>query len=157
VTALTSAVLDIAGGDIEREVGISGRDELGRMARSLDVFKSNARELKRSNHEMEQFAYAASHDMRSPLRAIEDLAQWTIEDGGETLPQVCKEHLHKLMDRANRLSVLQNDLLDYSRAGSGGHNEGDFHLAAQIAELAELVDVEHRFTIVVEGDSVAGI
>ena len=156
MTALTSAVLDIADGNIEQRVGITGRDELGRMARSLDVFKSNARELKRSNNEMEQFAYAASHDMRSPLRAIENLAQWTIEDGGESLPDVCKDHLNKLMDRAKRLSALQNDLLDYSRAGSGDHNLGDFNLAAQIAELTEMLDAEHRFAVVVEGDSVSG-
>lgn len=152
MTTLTSAVLEIADGNTERSVGITGNDELGRMAKSLEVFKKNARELHRSNHELEQFAYAASHDLRSPLRAIENLAQWTLEDAGDNLPDDCKSHLLKLLARVKRLSKLQDDLLTYARAGHADSSIDIFKGTELIKELSELLDSQNNFNIVFLGN-----
>ncbi|ASJ76740.1 sensor histidine kinase [Granulosicoccus antarcticus] len=151
MTKLTSAVLDIAGGDTQRVVAIEGNDEIGKMASSLEVFKDNACRLRETSAEMEQFVYAAAHDLRSPLRVIESLAQWTIEDG-EDLPEDCLENLHKILQRAQRLSALQSDLLDYSRAGQVKESLEMLDLSAMVSELAELIDPEGCFSIQMVGD-----
>jgi len=141
------AVLDIANGDQDRDVDVSGKDEIGVMAGALEVFKDNAAELHRSNKELEQFAYAASHDLKSPLRAIESLAKWTLEDAGDDFPADAKSNLEKLLLRANRLSRLQSDLLNYSRAGQPDDNVSEVDFSRMIADLAEMLDPDHHFTV----------
>lgn len=74
-------------------------------------------ELERSNRELDQFAYVASHDLKAPLRAIVNLANWITEDAGALLPPPSQEHLNKLGGRALRMERLLDDLLEYSRIG----------------------------------------
>lgn len=73
-------------------------------------------ELERRNRELDQFAYAASHDLRSPLRAIDALSRWIVEDCAHLLPPASQVHLDKLRQRVRRMEHLLNDLLAYSRA-----------------------------------------
>ena len=74
--------------------------------------------LKQSNHDLDQFAYVASHDLKAPLRSINNLATWVVEDCEEILPDASKTHLRQLQDRVSRLDNLLEDLLTYSRSGS---------------------------------------
>jgi PAS domain S-box-containing protein len=74
-------------------------------------------ELLRSNQDLEQFAYVASHDLKAPLRAIELLVQWIKEDlEGQDIGDV-QANLSLLGQRTRRLTRLLDDLLAYSRAG----------------------------------------
>lgn len=74
-------------------------------------------ELARSNEDLDQFAFVASHDMKAPLRSIRNLAGWIQEDSGHLLPEESKRHLDQMQSRIERLDNLVNDLLAYSRAG----------------------------------------
>lgn len=146
MSRLTSAVSAIADGDIDTPVDVTGHDELSEMASALQVFKSNATELRRSNEELESFAYAAAHDMRSPLRAIENLAMWTLEDAGDDLSNDCRDNLEKLVGRANRLSKLQADLLDYSKVGKADADQKTLDLRLHVHNIRELLDPDRQFT-----------
>lgn len=143
---LTSAVNKIAGGDINHVVNISGHDEIGKMAVALEVFKDNARELRRSNKELEQFAYAASHDLKSPLSSIKLLAEWIKEDSTD-LPQESQENLDLLLKRVDRLSTLQSDLLEFAKAGQSKNEIKLLRLPALVTEMADLLDPENKFLI----------
>ena len=74
-------------------------------------------ELERSNEELENFAHVASHDLRTPLRNIQSIAQWIEQDAGDALPQKCREHLAMLEERIEAMHRLLTDLLQYSRVG----------------------------------------
>jgi PAS domain S-box-containing protein len=104
-------------------------DVRGFMAIGLDItelrrveqeLQQRTRELSRSNHDLEQFAYVASHDLKAPLRAIEVLVGWLRDDlAGYQCGEV-QENLALLGQRATRLHRLLDDLLAYSRAGRAG-------------------------------------
>lgn len=79
-------------------------------------------ELRESNKALDEFAYVASHDLRTPLDGINTLAGWIREDCDGILPEASKGHLELLLKRISRMNQLLNDLLEYSRVGRG-HNE----------------------------------
>src|SRR5690606_39169342 len=79
--------------------------------------EGQSRELERSNSDLEQFAYVASHDLKAPLRAIEILVDWLREDLADHDGGDVRQNLELLRQRTGRLHRLLDDLLAYSRAG----------------------------------------
>jgi signal transduction histidine kinase len=73
--------------------------------------------LERSNEELDAFAYAASHDLKAPLRVIENASKWLEEDLEPHLTAETREHMSLLRSRVRRMERLLDDLLEYSRIG----------------------------------------
>lgn len=144
---LTRAVLAIADGHNETEVDVTGDDELGEIARALEVFRNNALELRRSNTELERFAYVAAHDLRSPLRAIRDLTDWTLEDPDTVLSADGQHNMELLQQRIARLNQLLADLLEYSRVGKEEGDLASVLLGEVVRETAEMIDPNDHFSI----------
>lgn len=79
--------------------------------------KKTSKLLKSRNQELDEFAYIASHDLKAPLRAIANLAQWLQEDLGEQVPPENQQQLNLMQTRVKRLEGFVEGLLEYSRAG----------------------------------------
>jgi len=88
------------------------------VAQDVTEKENMIKDLQKSNYDLEQFAYIASHDLKSPLNAIKKLVNWIEEDHGDELPEGVKENFSMIKSRADRMSKLLTDLLDYSRVGS---------------------------------------
>jgi PAS domain S-box-containing protein len=84
---------------------------------ALAGLEERARELERSNAELAEFAYVASHDLSEPLRTITGYLQLLRRRHGDTLVQEAKDYVASAIDSANRLRTLIDDVLAYSRAG----------------------------------------
>lgn len=93
----------------------------------------HAKELARSNEELEQFASAASHDLKAPVRAMRQLAKWIEEDLGPATSEGVRRNLELLQSRGRRLERLLEDLLTYARMGAA-------RSAVETFDLADLVD-----------------
>lgn len=73
--------------------------------------------LRTSNTELDQFAYVASHDLKAPLRVIDNASLWLEEDIGHKLESEDLENLQLIRSRALRMEKLLDDLLEFSRIG----------------------------------------
>jgi len=109
--------------------------------------RHQAHDLQRSNEELEQFAYVASHDLKAPLRGIENLASWIEEDLGDKLDGDTRTNMDLLRSRVRRLESLLSDLLAYSRAGRGDNVVREVDTAGLVDELAVLVAPPEGFRI----------
>lgn len=111
---------------------------------------ANAAALERANQELDRFVALASHDLRAPLRAIRNLAEWIQEDTGDRLPEPSRGHLDRLMDRVEYLDQLFHDLLKYARAGREPETRAEADLEPLIRECFDLVASELDFRLVLE-------
>jgi PAS domain S-box-containing protein len=109
-------------------------------------------ELLRSNADLEQFAYVASHDLKAPLRAISAIVGWLREDLAEIENEDVNENLDLLAQRTSRLSRLLDDLLAYSRAGRQSGDVKVVDLGELATEVAQLHIHDDQFEVTVAED-----
>ncbi len=109
--------------------------------------------LQESNEQLERFAYIASHDLKAPLRAIDNLSHWIAEDLGAALQGETRENMQLLRSRVRRMERLLDDLLVYSRAGNVKKDEQKIISGKQMIEdIILLLDMPEKFSITVDND-----
>ncbi|MFE8005918.1 ATP-binding protein [Streptomyces sp. NPDC057418] len=110
-------------------------------------------ELRRSNSELEQFAYVASHDLQEPLRKVASFCQLLEKRYGKELDERGKQYIDFAVDGAKRMQVLINDLLTFSRVGRVHESwkpvDLEYSLDRALANLALIIE-ESGATVVRE-------
>ncbi|MCP4606184.1 MAG: PAS domain S-box protein, partial [Proteobacteria bacterium] len=101
--------------DEEEGVIISIWRDVSTRKRAEEEIKRYAAELERSNGELEQFAYVASHDLQEPLRKIEVFGDRIKSRYGEALDERGQDYVNRMQNAARRMRILINDLLTFSR------------------------------------------
>ena len=140
---LQRGAVAVGDGDLDYRVGLAGDDELAQLSDAFDsmtqrlrrttvsrdalateveqrrrferVLQRKSHQLERANGELKVFAYVASHDLKAPLRAVANLAQWVDEDAGPLLDEENRTRLRLLRGRVIRMDRLIDGLLTYSR------------------------------------------
>jgi signal transduction histidine kinase len=107
--------------------------------RRADELARLGAELARSNQDLDQFAYVASHDLKAPLRGIANLTAWIEEDLGDQLSPESREHMQLLKGRVHRMEALIDGILTYSRAGRVHEEPVAVDVGALVAECVELL------------------
>ena len=121
---LTAAIAD---GEIQREILHEQKETLDRQAA----------DLRRSNEELEQFAYVASHDLQEPLRKVASFCQLIERRYGEVLDERGQQYIDYAVDGAKRMQVLINDLLTFSRVGRFNERRERVDLQAAVSDALD--------------------
>ncbi|WP_369685936.1 PAS domain S-box protein [Rhizobium sp. BT03] len=101
---------------IVRDISERARQE-ERMKTTLAQLEAYTAELERSNHDLDEFAYIASHDLKEPLRGLHNHSRFLLEDYEDKLDDDGVRRLNRLVRLSQRMEKLVNDLLYFSRLG----------------------------------------
>ncbi len=103
------------------------------------LLKKKSSDLEKSNKELKDFAFIISHDLKAPLRGINSLVSWIVNDYRGKLDKQGEEYLSLLQNRANRMYNLIEGVLQYSRVGRIEENKIEMDLNVLVQDIIDLL------------------
>jgi PAS domain S-box-containing protein len=100
-----------------------------------DKIRQYTSELEFQNRELEQFAYAAAHDMKEPLRKIRFYTTLVFDNSADLLPEKEKDYLNRSINAAARMQTLIDDLLTYSKTSATSQDRKKVDLGKVVADI----------------------
>jgi len=179
VTQLGQASRAVTDGDLSHVVRVEGPGELEELAADVEQMRlglvtqlaelrssrqeiseahqrltEQAEELRRSNRDLEQFAYVASHDLQEPLRKVASFTQLLQKRYGGQLDERADQYIDFAVDGAKRMQRLIQDLLGFSRVGRVGGEVVDVDLAAALERAQDQLSerIEEAGAVVTHDD-----
>ncbi len=113
-----------------------------------DELENNNKQLQSLNSELESFSYSVSHDLRSPLRAIDGFAKILLEDYQSKLDDEGIRLLNIIVSNSNKMSALIDDLLDFSRLGRKSISLTNFKIYNLINDVFQDLEPENKYEII---------
>jgi PAS domain S-box-containing protein len=137
--------LRMGGEEFPAEVSFSSVRKSGHLLHTLIVRDVTNRvkaykALERSHLDLQQFAYVASHDLKTPLRSIGGFVQLLERNHGDKLDDKALSLIHRTKAAVRRLEQLTEDLLSYSRLESEGRQFGQVDMAKVAQDVVKLLD-----------------
>jgi signal transduction histidine kinase len=135
VSGLVAQTRQVAAGNLDLEIAQDGPLEIQELASDVDLMRETlaaqiariertrariqqrSADLARSNADLEQFAYVASHDLSEPLRKVTNFCQLLERQYADQLDDRARQYIAFMVDGAKRMQALINDLLEFSRVG----------------------------------------
>ena len=145
---------------VGRQIGMlmARREAEEELRRAHAELEAKARELARSNEELQQFAYVASHDLQEPLRMVSSYTQLLGRRYASHLDADAREFMGYIVEGSARMKQLIEDLLAYSRVGTRGREFRDVSSEAALAKaLANLRGAQERTNAVVTHDPLPSV
>ena len=145
---VSSSLLRNDFGDGPPTVPVQGDDEIGEMARAVEHFQKDRKQLDQrtaqleaANRELDDFSYSMSHDMRTPLRALDGFSKILLEEHSASLDAEGKRLLKVVRHSAQRMGQQIDDILRYLELG----NREIRYASVDIAQLASEIVAEFQF------------
>ena len=171
---VTRAAETIAAGDLSTRVRSTREDEIGRLASAFNVMADHVQrsrdqleervaartqELQAANNELEAFSYSVSHDLRSPLRAIDGFSRMLTEDHAQGVGPDGRRLLDVIRLNTKRMGHLIDDLLAFSKMGRQLLSKGRVDLARLARDVLAEAQAAHpaRLELGRPGDAAARV
>lgn len=148
ITRLSVVAAKLAAGERDVALPRAGWDEVGRLTRDFgqmveaidareSALRQQAAELLAANRELEAFTYSVSHDLRAPVRAIDSFGRILLDEHGQALDGEGRRVLGKVLESAQRMSLLIDDLLHLSRMSRKEFQPRPIGMAAMVENVVE--------------------
>lgn len=151
ITRMVHMAEAITAGNYEVQTEDKGSDELSRLTNSLNrmakVLLENITLLKRKNEELDQFAHIVSHDLKAPLRGIDNVVTWIEEDHIHELSPKVREYIELIRGRLIRAENLIRGLLSYARIGKGSGLVETINLNILLQDIRENISIKDEIQL----------
>jgi signal transduction histidine kinase len=156
IMAMVKMANTIASGNYEVHTADKGKDELSQLANSLnhmaEVLSENIRLLQRKNEELDQFAHIVSHDLKAPLRGIDNVITWIEEDHSTELPPKISEYIQLIKGRLFRAENMIRGILMYARVGKQNPEREYINLNVLLQDTAENLMIRPGLRLEIQGN-----
>lgn len=146
----------IADGNYEVHMDVKGNNEFSQLSRALNhmaaILHTNITLLKRQRDELDQFAHIVSHDIKTPLRGIDNVVTWIEEDHSFHLPPKVVEYLDLIKGRIKRAENLLKGILMYAHIGKENREREVLDVKELLLEIFEDIPKKEGIRLIVKGD-----